>query len=86
MATDTRLDSIVLGCILALYKNPVLDPQIIKAGHQRLLALFVGLLLLLLLPTFLYRDVEFRNDIRYSLQGLAMFPLFYVVIVAHCCP
>lgn len=69
--THTRIDSILFGSCLALWNNPVLDesPWRPKAW-QALLAL--GLMGF----TFVYRDPVFRETIRYSLQGVALFVLF----------
>lgn len=78
-ASDTRIDSIIYGCILAIVANPV------KAVHRggamsprqwALLAIGGGTLL----GTLLYRDETFREGIRYSLQGLALMPIFYFAI------
>jgi peptidoglycan/LPS O-acetylase OafA/YrhL len=75
--TDTRIDSLAYGCLLS-----VLFVRAKAEGHaQRLLALlsstqalWAGLLLLLF--TIGYRDPQFRESFRYSLQGLAFVPLF----------
>jgi peptidoglycan/LPS O-acetylase OafA/YrhL len=74
MASDTRVDSILFGCALALAMNPVLDQQ---SGSDRLWkwVLFPAGLALLLL-TFIYRAPWFRETIRYSLQGIALTPVF----------
>jgi peptidoglycan/LPS O-acetylase OafA/YrhL len=37
----------------------------------------------LLLVSFLYRATEFRDTLRYTLQGIALFPLFYCAIRFH---
>jgi peptidoglycan/LPS O-acetylase OafA/YrhL len=79
-ASDTRIDSIIYGCILALVINPVRQlhrPDTISIGQWALLAAAVGTLLL----TLLFRDPTFRETIRYSLQGLALMPLFYFAVL-----
>jgi peptidoglycan/LPS O-acetylase OafA/YrhL len=77
--TDTRFDSILLGSLFAIVANPVLrDPlheQLVR-GMKWLLPLSV----LVLIGTFLIRDAGFRETIRYSLQGLALMPLFTAAI------
>jgi peptidoglycan/LPS O-acetylase OafA/YrhL len=80
MATDTRLDSILFGCILALGCNPVLDPK--PTPRQDRLWTFVLLPLGLagILASFLVRDPAFRETGRYTLQGLCLLPVFYVGI------
>lgn len=75
--TDTRIDSLAYGCLLS-----VLFVRAKAQGHAtRLLtvlsstsALLAGLLLLLF--TVVYRDPQFRESFRYTLQGLAFVPLF----------
>jgi peptidoglycan/LPS O-acetylase OafA/YrhL len=77
--SDTRIDSIIYGCILAFVRNPVSSPPrpaTMTAGHWVLLATAAALLLF----TLVDRDPVFRETIRYSLQGLALMPLFYLAI------
>lgn len=73
--SHTRLDSLLFGCCLALWQNPILDPQAWrpKNGH-------VALALLGVVATFLIRDPLFRETIRYSIQGVALFVLFSFVL------
>ena len=75
--THTRIDSLLYGCILAVWSNPVLDrdqksyvPRFWQVG----LACAVMLLCLLVRPEF------FRQTLRYSLQGMALFVLFSYAI------
>jgi peptidoglycan/LPS O-acetylase OafA/YrhL len=78
-ASDTRIDSIIYGCILAVVINPVRHPHrpvTMSLSQWALMATAVGTLLL----TLLYRDPTFRETIRYSLQGLALMPLFYFAV------
>lgn len=77
-ATDTRLDSLLFGCMLAVYGNPALD----ASRFQRATWLGVGLPLGLgaLLLSFVLRAPAFRETFRYTLQGLALFPVFIVAI------
>lgn len=69
--THTRIDSILFGSCLALWNNPILDkaPWQPRWWHA---AVALGLMAF----TFVYRDPVFRETIRYSLQGLALFVLF----------
>jgi peptidoglycan/LPS O-acetylase OafA/YrhL len=81
-ATDTRLDSLLFGCLLGVWLNPALDPAPARIGPRGwllLCAAAVGLLLL----SFLYRAPEFRDTFRYTLQGIALFPLFYCAVRYH---
>jgi peptidoglycan/LPS O-acetylase OafA/YrhL len=78
-ASDARIDSIIYGCILAIVINPVRElhrADTMSPGQWLLLAAALGTLLL----TLFYRDTAFRETIRYSLQGLALIPLFYFAV------
>jgi peptidoglycan/LPS O-acetylase OafA/YrhL len=79
LATDTRFDSILLGCVLAVAANPVLrDPL-----HESLVRQMRWLLpvsLAVLIATFLYRSEGFRSTFRYTIQGVALMPLFIAAI------
>jgi len=74
MASDTRVDSILFGCALALAMNPVLDRQVGTDRWWKYVLFPAGLAVLLF--TFTYRAPWFRETIRYSLQGIALTPLF----------
>ena len=77
-ASDTRVDSILFGCILAVWGNPVLDEQ---KGSERLWkwALFPAGLALIA-ATLLLRSPDFRETGRYTLQGIALIPVFVTAI------
>jgi peptidoglycan/LPS O-acetylase OafA/YrhL len=77
VASDTRVDSILFGCALAVYGNPVLDkPGPTSISDALWKRLFLPGALLLLLFTFLYRGPGFRETFRYSLQGIALYGVF----------
>lgn len=80
--TDTRIDSILYGSLLALWNNPMED----SAGRGRMSparwAIVAGALGMVLF-TFVYRDEIFRETLRYSLQGIALYPLFYYAVRFH---
>ena len=80
LASDTRFDSILYGCALALVANPALDTA---TPAQR--ALWLRVLLPAgaagILISLLFRDPRFRETFRYSLQGLALYPLFVCVVL-----
>ncbi|MDA1230502.1 MAG: acyltransferase [Planctomycetota bacterium] len=78
LATDTRIDSILFGCILAIWRNPNLDD--IKKHRVCVMLLLVALSSLTLLATFAIRSSDFRETFRYSIQGLALMPLLYVAV------
>lgn len=78
-ATDTRIDSIAYGCVIAVFlavSAGVASPQ--RAAFVRRLGswpmVFVGGALMLF--SLLYRDPVFRETWRYSVQGLALIPIF----------
>jgi peptidoglycan/LPS O-acetylase OafA/YrhL len=78
-ASDTRIDSIIYGCLLAVVINPLRQlrrHETISAAQWVVMATAVVTLLL----TLLYRDPNFRETVRYSLQGLALMPLFYFAV------
>ncbi|MDR6789315.1 peptidoglycan/LPS O-acetylase OafA/YrhL [Sphingomonas sp. BE138] len=69
--SHTRLDSILFGCCLALWNNPALD----RAPWQPR-AVHVVAALGVLLACLQIRGDLFRETIRYSLQGAALFVVF----------
>lgn len=77
IGSDTRFDSLLFGCALALYGNPALDSSRLSERTWKLL-LPVGLAGLLL--SFVYRDEVFRETYRYTLQGVSLIPVFVCAI------
>lgn len=79
VASDTRVDSILFGCALALSGNPVLDgPSRISEASWKYMLLPAGALVLL--ASFVYRSPAFRETFRYTLQGIALSPVFVVAV------
>lgn len=78
LASDTRFDSILFGCALALFENPALDSSAIREGIWKRLLLPLGLLGLL--ASFFIRDEGFRQTYRYTLQGLSLVPVFVCAV------
>ena len=78
VATDTRVDSILFGCALAVFGNPVLDKTRISDQTWKYVLLPLGLIGLLI--SFLMRNESFQETFRYSLQGVALVPLFVAAI------
>ncbi len=70
--SHTRIDSILFGCILAVWNNPVLD----REKCYRPAATHVALALLVLALCLVIRNDVFRQTIRYTLQGAALFVVF----------
>jgi peptidoglycan/LPS O-acetylase OafA/YrhL len=74
-ATDTRVDTILFGCIFALALNPVLDKDIKPSFSLSILAL--GTLLL----SVIFRGPVMHLGFKFTLQGLALIPLFTIAIM-----
>ena len=74
VGSDTRFDSILFGCALALYGNPMLDPTEVRETIWKyvLFPLALGGLML----SFVIRDEPFRQTFRYTLQGISLLPIF----------
>jgi peptidoglycan/LPS O-acetylase OafA/YrhL len=78
-ATDTRVDSILFGCILACTFNPATAS---RPMNGKLASLLLAAGLFLLAGTLTYREPRFRETLRYSLQGAALMAIFYALIAA----
>jgi peptidoglycan/LPS O-acetylase OafA/YrhL len=81
VATDTRVDSILFGCVLAVFGNPVLDATRIGERWWKFVLFPLGLIGLLV--SFLINTEAFSETWRYTLQGLALLPLFAVAVRYH---
>jgi peptidoglycan/LPS O-acetylase OafA/YrhL len=78
MSTDTRVDSILFGCILALVGNPMLDAW--RGSRALWCYVLFPLGLAGLGVSFALRADWFRDSLRYSVQGVALIPLFVTAI------
>lgn len=78
-ATDTRIDSMLFGCILGVWCNPALDSEKVRPGRNTWIVLLLASVGLLTV-TFLYRNPEFRETLRYSLQGIGLFSIFFCAV------
>ncbi len=78
LATDTRIDSILFGCILAVYGNPVLDRSQLSERWLKLFWVPFGIAMLGI--SVLIDNPQYQQTFRYTLQGLALFPLFILAI------
>jgi peptidoglycan/LPS O-acetylase OafA/YrhL len=74
LASDTRFDSILFGCALAVGLNPVVDAPSGTDALWRRWLFPAGLALLVF--TFVYRADWFRETLRYTLQGIGLVPVF----------
>ena len=80
VATDTRIDAILIGCLMALWRNPWLDRDADRTAQYDWIV--AAACIAVLAGTLLYRDELFRHTLRYTLQNLAIAPLIYLA-VAH---
>jgi len=79
--TDTRFDSILFGCVLAIVANPRLGDKVDwLTKHARLLAI-AGTFLIAL--CFAYRNPFFRDTFRYSLLGIGLAPIFFFISLSQ---
>jgi len=81
VATDTRIDSILAGCVLAIWGNPMLDKQTTSDKKLSFVWLPVGMAAVLL--SLLPRVHEFDQTIRYTLQSFGLVPFFIAAIRWH---
>jgi peptidoglycan/LPS O-acetylase OafA/YrhL len=78
VASDTRFDSILFGCALALYENPALDTSRLTERTWKHVLFPMGVIGLLI--GFSFRDDNFRETIRYTLQGASLVPIFVCAV------
>jgi peptidoglycan/LPS O-acetylase OafA/YrhL len=79
-SSDTRVDSIVFGCLLALAANPKATSGASNPLLQQTSAMLLAAAGTVVVTTIVMRDPYFRETFRYSLQGLALMPVFYFAI------
>lgn len=81
VATDTRIDSILFGCMMAVWRNPVLDRRSID--ERRLARLWLPLGVGLVVLSIVVRVHWFDQTLRYTLQGVGLLPFFTAAICWH---
>jgi peptidoglycan/LPS O-acetylase OafA/YrhL len=79
-ASDARFDAILFGSILAIRNNFSLGDR--SPRLQRNKGLFAIAGLAVILASFLIRDGGFRETTRYTLQSIALYPVFYYVVAS----
>lgn len=77
VSSETRMDSILWGCALALIEVRGIAARVFPA---RALYPWLAVGLGLLVVSLVYREANFRAIGRYSLQGFALMPLFYYAV------
>lgn len=78
IATDCRLDSIAWGCLLAVRNNSWLSDPSPALNRRKSTYALIGLALLL--ATLFYRNEGYRQTVRYTLQGVALYPIFFFCV------
>lgn len=81
ISTDTRFDSLLYGCLLGILMAQDRIPdwaQRPQVFYSALGAAMIGLLI-----SFLWRDPVFRSTLRYTLQGIALMPIFFYAVKRH---
>jgi peptidoglycan/LPS O-acetylase OafA/YrhL len=84
LPTDTRIDSILFGCALAVWNNPVLDKSRLPPRLWKYV-LLPGALVVLLLSVAFQGEV-FRNTWYFSIQGAALTLIFISAVRFHTWP
>jgi peptidoglycan/LPS O-acetylase OafA/YrhL len=80
LATDTRIDSLLFGCALALWFNPTVDSYTPRARSITARFLLPAAVVALLF-SLIIRDTQLRETVRYSIQGLSLAPIFVIAIL-----
>jgi peptidoglycan/LPS O-acetylase OafA/YrhL len=81
MGTDTRIDSVLIGCTLALFCNPVLDP--VPGWVRKYTGAISVAALGVLVGSLVYRTEFFRETYRFTIQSLAIAPLIYLAVAQY---
>jgi peptidoglycan/LPS O-acetylase OafA/YrhL len=81
VATDTRVDSILAGCILAVWRNPALRDA--GGDERRLKFVWIPLGLVMLVASVVVRKYAFDQTFRYTLQSFGLLPFFIAVVRWH---
>ncbi len=86
-ATDARLDSILYGCVLAFLVQWRKETNETHGKNQPLFSTSTPAVigwtvasLMVIAATLAVRDEGFRYTLRYSLQGVALIPLFFYAV------
>ena len=77
-SSDTRMDSLLFGCLLALMQARGVAARWMPQGAVRIWIVMGAAAVILL--GFVIRDPMFRSTWRYSVQGAALMPLFHYAV------
>jgi len=75
--TDTRFDSILAGCVLAIVANSRLGDRVPWLTKHAATLAWSGAMLIG--ACFVYRNAIFRDTVRYTLLELGLMPIFFFV-------
>ena len=76
IATDTRIDSILFGCALAVAGNPVIDRSRFSDGWWKRIWLPLGVVVVLASLAVSLKSESFKQSVSYSLEGVGLVPIF----------
>ena len=76
-ATDARFDSILWGCVLAITSNPWYRGDREASFLNKYKGVWALIGLFALLGSLVWRNPNFRETARYTLQGIALYPIFF---------
>ena len=75
--TDTRFDSILAGCVLAIVANSRLGDRVPWVTRRAATLAWSGAMLIG--ACFVYRNAIFRDTVRYTLLEIGLMPIFFFV-------
>jgi peptidoglycan/LPS O-acetylase OafA/YrhL len=78
VATDARIDSILYGCVMGVWFNPAKDKPLLKSAGLSIVLLVMGIAALVF--SIYYKDPAFKRTIMFSIQGIALMPVFACAI------
>lgn len=80
--SDTRFDSILWGCLLALWQGKGIANRIMPLNGKVMWA-WLAVAVVVTLLGFVYRNEAFRETWRYTLQGMALVPVFHYAVANY---
>jgi peptidoglycan/LPS O-acetylase OafA/YrhL len=84
IGSDTRIDSILFGCMLGIWGNPVLDREPAARGARSLaIPLLAVLGAITIYLTLKLTDAGIMATAMYTIQGIALVPLFIAAVRFH---
>jgi peptidoglycan/LPS O-acetylase OafA/YrhL len=76
--TDCRFDSLLWGCVLAVWKNPRLDEA--SELLQRYGGVLAAVSVAVLAADWMVRSAAYREGLRYTVQGVLLCFIFHFVV------